>query len=46
MNAPADNRGDGGGREVMRSECNAISVLVGDYPVAPEQPARPFPRAG
>lgn len=32
MNAPADNRGDGGGREVMRSECDANSVRVGDYP--------------
>lgn len=32
MNAPADNRGDGGGREMMRGECNATSVRVGDYP--------------
>lgn len=32
MNAPADNRGDGGGREAKRSECSAKSVGTGQYP--------------
>ena len=32
MNAPADNRGDGGGREAMPSECSAKSQGVGTYP--------------
>ena len=32
MSAPADNRGDGGGREAMPSECSAKSQGVGTYP--------------
>ncbi len=32
MSAPAENHGDGGGREVMHGECNATSVGVGEYP--------------
>lgn len=32
MNAPADNRGDGGGREVMRGECNVNNAGAGKYP--------------
>ena len=32
MSAPADNRGDGGGRDAMRSECSANSVGAGKYP--------------
>ena len=32
MSAPADNRGDGGGREAMRNECSAKSVGAGEYP--------------
>ena len=32
MSAPADKRGDGGGREAMPSECSAKSQGVGTYP--------------
>ncbi len=32
MNAPADNRGDGGGREAMPGECSAKCQGVGAYP--------------
>jgi len=32
MSAPAENHGDGGGREVMHGEFNATSVGVGTFP--------------
>ena len=32
MSAPADNRGDGGGREAMPGECSAKCQGVGAYP--------------
>lgn len=32
MSAPAENHGDGGGREAMPDECNATSVDLGTFP--------------